>query len=126
MLDAISYFIFPNFMSWPGVGSPLQFRFRPYGNDPDACIMDVLLLQPCPEGKYPPVAKTRWLTTNEKWSDAPELGGLGAVLDQDTSNLDRLQKGLKTAAKPGITLGTYQESRIRHFHHILTQQLQAE
>ncbi|MEB3278725.1 MAG: aromatic ring-hydroxylating dioxygenase subunit alpha [Lyngbya sp.] len=126
MLDAISYFIFPNFMSWPGVGSPLQFRFRPYGNNPDASIMDILLLRPFVEGNRPTAAPTRWLTSEQKWADAPELGGLGGVLDQDTSNLYRIQKGLKTSAKTGITLGKYQESRIRHFHNTLTQQLQTE
>ena len=126
MLDAISYFIFPNFMSWPGVGSPLQFRFRPYGNDPDACLMDVLLLQPFPGDQRPPSAAIHWLKHNETWSDAPELGGLGGVLDQDSANLGRIQKGLKTAAKPGITLGNYQESRIRHFHQTLAKQLQIE
>jgi phenylpropionate dioxygenase-like ring-hydroxylating dioxygenase large terminal subunit len=123
MLDAISYFIFPNFMSWPGVGSPLQFRFRPDGNNPDSCIMDILLLQPIPPNTSPNPAKTRYLTPEQKWTDAPELGGLGEVLEQDTSNLYRIQKGLKTSAKQGITLGNYQESRIRHFHEVLTQQL---
>ena len=121
MLDALSYFIFPNFMSWPGVGSPLQFRFRPYGSDPDACIMDILLLQPCSGEKRPPAAKSRWLSDDETWSDMPELGKLGEVLDQDISNLERIQKGLKTSAKPGVILGSYQESRIRHFHHTLNE-----
>lgn len=123
MLDAISYFIFPNFMSWPGVGSPLQFRFRPYGNDPDACIMEVLMLMPYAGEKPPSPAPIHWLSSDENWSDAPELGGLGSVLDQDISNLHLIQKGLKASAKPGITLGNYQESRIRHFHEVLAEYL---
>jgi hypothetical protein len=28
----------------------------------------------------------------------------------------RIQKGLRTSRKPGVTLARYQESRIRHFH----------
>ncbi|NET16774.1 MAG: aromatic ring-hydroxylating dioxygenase subunit alpha, partial [Okeania sp. SIO1H6] len=123
MLDAISYFIFPNIMSWPGVGQPLQFRFRPYGANPDFCIMDVLLLQPLPPGMTPPTANINWLTSEQNWSDAPELMTLGPVLDQDISNLLQLQKGLKASAKPGITLGNYQESRIRHFHQVLDKYL---
>lgn len=123
MLDAISYLIFPNFMTWPGVGQPLQFRFRPYGANPDVCIMDVLLLQPSPPNMTPSSAKINWLTSEQNWSDAPELRGLGAVLDQDISNLLQLQKGLKTSAKPGITLSNYQESRIRHFHQVLDKYL---
>jgi hypothetical protein len=41
------------------------------------------------------------------------------VADQDTNNLMRIQKGLRTTRKPGVTLARYQESRIRHFHNTL-------
>ncbi len=123
MLDAISYFIFPNFMSWPGIGAPIQFRFRPNGNEPESSIMDVRLLQPCPPGKRPPAAKIHWLKPEESWANAPELGTLGSVFDQDSSNLDRIQKGLKASGKTNILLGKYQESRIRHFHQVLHSQL---
>ena len=34
------------------------------------------------------------------------------VVDQDTDNLRRIQKGLRTSRKSGATLGNYQESRI--------------
>jgi len=37
------------------------------------------------------------------------------ILDQDTDNLYAQQEGLETSAKAGITLGDYQEIRIRHF-----------
>jgi hypothetical protein len=39
----------------------------------------------------------------------------GAILDQDTENLILQQGGLEASAKPGITLGNFQEVRIRHF-----------
>jgi len=35
------------------------------------------------------------------------------VYDQDTGNLRAQQRGFKTSRKPGITLGNYQEARIR-------------
>ena len=38
------------------------------------------------------------------------------VADQDTDNLIRLQKGLRTSRWPGVTLARYQESRLRHCH----------
>jgi hypothetical protein len=41
--------------------------------------------------------------------------GFGAILDQDTENLVLQQAGLEASAKPGITLGNYQEIRVRHF-----------
>ncbi|NES64799.1 MAG: aromatic ring-hydroxylating dioxygenase subunit alpha [Okeania sp. SIO2D1] len=123
MLDLISYLIFPNFITFTSVTQPFEFRFRPYGNDPDCCIMEVLILQPCTSEIKPPAAKIHWLTSEENWSDAPELRQSGPVLDQDASNLLLLQKGLKASAKPGITLGNYQESRIRHFHQVLDEYL---
>ena len=42
----------------------------------------------------------------------PSFGG---ILDQDTDNLILQQGGLEASAKPGITLGNFQEVRIRHF-----------
>ena len=123
MLDLINYFIFPNFIAFTSITQPFEFRFRPYGNDPDSCIMEVLILQPCTSEVKPPAAKIHWLTPEENWSDAPELRQSGPVLDQDDSNLLLLQKGLKASARPGITLCKYQESRIRHFHQILDKYL---
>jgi hypothetical protein len=48
--------------------------------------------------------------------DAPALGSAAMVADQDADNLCRIQKGLKTSRKPGVTLERYQESRIQHFN----------
>jgi hypothetical protein len=56
------------------------------------------------------------LGVDQKWTDAPELGSAAMIADQDTDNLMRIQKGLRTSRKPGVTLARYQESRIRHFH----------
>ena len=41
------------------------------------------------------------------------------MFDQDEFNLEAVQKGLRTTQKPGVTFGVYQESKIRHFHHLL-------
>ncbi len=62
---------------------------------------------------------TRHLTGGERWADAPELGYLGRILDQDTATLGRVQRGLEAATGPDLTLADYQESRIRHFHDTL-------
>lgn len=117
IVDAIEYFVFPNMAPWAGVGAPLTYRFRPYGNDPDRCIFDIMMLVPLPAGvpkpKAPPV---HWLGPDEDYTAAPELGGLCAVLNQDLGNLAWVQRGLKSMTKPGVTLANYQESRIRQFH----------
>jgi phenylpropionate dioxygenase-like ring-hydroxylating dioxygenase large terminal subunit len=122
-LDAIEYFVFPNFVPWAGYTTPLAYLFRPLGDDPNASIMDVWLLEPRPDGREPEVAKIRWLAPDESWRNAPELGYLGPILDQDTATLSRIQRGLASSMKPGVTLAHYQESRIRHFHKTLGEYL---
>jgi phenylpropionate dioxygenase-like ring-hydroxylating dioxygenase large terminal subunit len=119
-LDGIEYFLFPNFMPWAGFLTPLVYRFRPDGDDPDSCVIDIMLLEPVSErGSRPAAAPTRYLADDETWADAPELGYLGRILNQDGSTFGRIQRGLHASVKPTITLAQYQESRIRHFHSTL-------
>ena len=127
MVDQLSYFFFPNFFPWAGFGTPLLYRFRPNGNDPDSCIMEVMLMAPRPEnGRCPSPAEERRLGPKEAWADAVELGGgRAAVFDQDTANIPRIQAGLKATRKSGILPSHYQEVRIRHMHHELDQYLGA-
>lgn len=120
MLDAIQYFVFPNIVPWRGVGSPIVYRFRPYKNDPNASIMEIMYLfvrhPDAPKKKGVPI---HWLRDDESFVDAKELGGLGVVFDQDLSNLERVQIGLRATHKKGVTLASYQEIRIRHYHKII-------
>ena len=113
-LDSILYYIFPNMQPWAGI-SPINYRFRPYGNDPDMCIMDVIFLSDF-EGERPPSAAITHLGPDDDWTLATELGFLAMVFNQDTGNLPRVQRGLHATRKPGVTFGNYQESRIRQFH----------
>ncbi|MFZ0664972.1 MAG: aromatic ring-hydroxylating dioxygenase subunit alpha [Acidimicrobiales bacterium] len=119
-LDAIEYFCFPNFVPWAGYTTPLAYRFRPFGNDVSRSIMDVWILDPLPFDKPRPRATVcRRLGAEQSWADAPELGFLGPILDQDTQTLVMIERGLETSRKQGVTLARYQESRIRHFHQTL-------
>lgn len=116
-LDGIEYFLFPNFMPWAGLLTSFAYRFRPQDHDPGACVIDIMLLQPVPAGEArPPAARTRYLGPDESWADVPELGAFGRVFNQDGSTFGRIQRGLRASVRPTITLGRYQESRIRHFH----------
>ena len=110
--------LFPNFHPW-GSFSRIVYRFRPYGDDPDMSIMEVIYLAPWPEGEEkPPAAPIHWLGPDDPWTDAPEMGGLARVLNQDSYNLPKVQKGLKTKADPHIYLAAYEEGKLRHFHHL--------
>lgn len=120
VMDQNQYNIFPNFTVWPATSSPLCYRFRPCGNDPDKSIFEVWFLYPRPEyGDTAKVATERCLAEGENWATVAELGGYGPIIDQDMPNLKRIQRGLHATKKPGVTLGNYQEVRIRHFHKTL-------
>ena len=119
LADSIQYFVFPNFFPWDSAVSNSGYRFRPNGDDPDSCIMEIFYLTPVPEGQPRPApAKIHWLERDGDWLGAPELGNLSAIVNQDRINMPEVQRGLKTLqrTKKGITISSYQESRIRHFH----------
>jgi nitrite reductase/ring-hydroxylating ferredoxin subunit len=118
LMDSIDYTLFPNFHPW-GALNRIVYRFRPNGDDHRSSIMDVILLSPF-AGRRPPPSPVHWLAEHEHWTDAPELGLLGKVFDQDSFNMGKVQLGLETTAKPGVTLGNYQESKIRWLHRKLS------
>ena len=84
--------------------------------------MDIFLLARYPEGSEPPEdAPTFRLGIDQPFSDAAEVlgAGLANVFNQDGANLPQVQKGMKASRKGTVTLGNYQEVRIRHFHQTL-------
>ena len=126
-IDLIQYTVFPNFVPYGGLGLSAGYRFRPYGDDPERSIMEVFFLFPKAEdGSHPRAPGIVWLTEEEPWSSVEAMGSSAMVIDQDTDNLMRIQKGLRTTRKPGVTLGSYQESRIRHFHRTLDAYMAAD
>lgn len=124
-LDGIIYSVFPNIQIWAGLGSSLVLRWRPNGSDPDTCLMDTIVLAPFPDGAEPPTTTPTSLALEQPWSDAPEMGGLSRVWQQDTDNLRNVQRGQRASKKPGITLSTYMECRLRHFNQTLDSYLDA-
>jgi nitrite reductase/ring-hydroxylating ferredoxin subunit len=112
----LQYYLFPNITPW---ARPLYYRWRPNGDDPNSSIMEIMLLVPWPAHQpRPPAAKVHWLNDDQTWADAPELGVLGAIANQDTSNMAATQRGLRNLDRP-ITLGRYVDTRIRHYHALL-------
>lgn len=119
-LDLIQYLLFPNLSPWAGQATPLVYRFRPHGDNPEQSIMEIMLLfRKAPDGSHPPPAKVTHIGLEDSWSLVPGIGSAADVADQDTDNLKRIQRGVRASKKPGVTLSMYQESRIRHFHRTL-------
>jgi hypothetical protein len=122
MMDSIDYTLFPNFHPW-GAFNRIVYRFRPNGDDHRSAIMEVIFLAPF-LGERPPPAQIKWLEDFETFSAAPELGMLAKVFDQDLFNMPRVQTGLESTRKPGVTLGNYQESKVRWLNNKLDEWLE--
>jgi phenylpropionate dioxygenase-like ring-hydroxylating dioxygenase large terminal subunit len=127
MLDQIQYTVFPNFTVWPTIVAPLCYRFRPHGDDTTHSIFEVWMLHPkADDGSHPEPMRELRLDPDQDWASVPELGSYGPVLDQDTPNMPRIQKGLMASAKKAVSLANYQEVRIRAFHETLDRYLAGE
>jgi nitrite reductase/ring-hydroxylating ferredoxin subunit len=116
LLDCYSYTIFPNCFIFPGISLPMVYRFRPDPRDHRACTYEVLFMRPVPiGGERPEPAEPIHLADHQSFKEAAGMDpGFGAILDQDTNNLFLQQEGIEASAKRGLTLGNYQEIRIRH------------
>ncbi len=121
--DSFYYTLFPNFHPW-GAYNRIIYRFRPWGNVPHECLMEVMYLAPF-RGKRPPPADVHWLAEDEDWTQAPELGFLARVFNQDIFNLPKVQRGLRASVREHVTFAAYQETKIRHFHALLEERLNA-
>lgn len=117
LLDCFSYTVFPNTFLFPGISLPMVYRFRPVKGDHRKCLYEVFFMRPVPqEGERPEPACEVKLEEHQSFTEAEGMDpGFGDILDQDTENLLLEQEGLEASDKPGITLGNYQEIRIRHF-----------
>ena len=95
MMDSLDYTVFPNMHPW-GAFNRITYRFRPNGDDHRSAIMECFFLSPF-QGERPPPAKERKLGPDDPWTDAPELGMLAKVFEQDVFNMAKVQKGLNDA-----------------------------
>jgi hypothetical protein len=124
LLDSLFYSVFPNWGPWGGFMPSLDYRFRPWP-DQNTTLMEVrILLRQKPDEPLPRSVPMRLLGVGEPWLAAPELGTvLAEILDQDVSNVEELQRGLRSSKTGKVQLGDYQEIRIRQFHQTLDKYL---
>ena len=118
---SVYFTLFPNFHPW-GSFNKIVYRFRPYGSDPEKCIMECMYMAPIPEdGDYPKGLPIHWLGLDDDWVEAPELGMLSKIFNQDVRNLPHVQQGLHATKLPAIQLASYNETKLRHFHELLAE-----
>jgi hypothetical protein len=109
------YSVFPNWSPW-GVFNVLFYRFRPYGNDPDQCIFEIMMFPPAPDpADKPAPAKVTKLGPDDDFTLATELGPTAKIFQQDARNLPHVQTGLKASETGEVVFGNYNETKIRHF-----------
>lgn len=126
LLDALVYNVFPNFAPWGGYMPNIVYSWRP-GSTVDTCVMEVRILSRIPKGQpIPRGAPLHFLTLDQKWTEAPELGILADVFEQDMDNLPFVQEGLHASKTGQINLGNYQEIRIRQFQDTLMKYVTGE
>jgi hypothetical protein len=117
LVDAMEYSVFPNFHPWASY-QRVVYRFRPYGDDHEKSVMEVMMLSPFVDERPAP-ASCAWVGADESWTEPGVLGITGRILDQDSFNIPRVQAGLRGAPMAGLKVAVYQESRMRHFHNLL-------
>ncbi len=117
LIDSIFFSVFPNWSPW-GCFSPIMYRFRPNGDNPQECIFEVMLfpLAPPDPDDRPAPAKVRHLGFDDDWTRAPELGPLAKIFQQDSLNLPLVQQGLRAQEQQEVIFASYQETKIRHFY----------
>lgn len=118
VLDGLAYDIFPNFHLWGGFKDKISYRFRPLSHD--RTLMEVFLFSLAPkDGPRPKPAEFRMLSEDENWSDAPQLGALAPVYEQDYSNMGPVQEGLESMGDEGLHFSKYMEIRCRNLHRMV-------
>ncbi|MBO9724574.1 MAG: aromatic ring-hydroxylating dioxygenase subunit alpha [Novosphingobium sp.] len=103
----LAWGLFPNQNILHGETFALCYRVRPYGDDPDKCIFESYALERFPEGGAP---QTEWVYADpigEHW---------GAVLAQDFSNMQFVQKGMKSSGFRGPLPNPHQEQKVINLH----------
>jgi phenylpropionate dioxygenase-like ring-hydroxylating dioxygenase large terminal subunit len=103
--------VFPNMTFVSGYGSSLIYRSRPDGNDPNACIYDFWSVEIPPTGTDSPKPVQ---ATDEFFEQL-------FIVQQDKSNIERQQVGLRSRGYRENRLATTYEKSITLFHRRLDQ-----
>lgn len=120
MIDSLLYNVWPHMSFWAGYGPTLIYRWRPNGLDPESSLMDVMVLKRVPkDGPRPAPARAHELGLDDPWTEAPELGPLIGIFEQDMGNLPFVQEGLRASGTGAVHFGRYTELRLRQLHQMI-------
>lgn len=103
----LAWNIFPNMSVLQGITFALCYRTRPFGDDPNMCIFEAYAIERYPDGEAPVTEWEYAPATAEHW---------GEILAQDFSNMQWVQKGMKSRGFRGPLPNPHQERKITNFH----------
>lgn len=106
---------FPNFTGVVQLGCSLLYRARPHPTDPNKCLYDFWALEIPPEGT--PVTRPQIAA-----DDAPTWDDLWFV-QQDASNIERMQTGVRQRTHVVNRVGEDLERMIVNWHQVLDETL---
>jgi phenylpropionate dioxygenase-like ring-hydroxylating dioxygenase large terminal subunit len=124
------YTFFPNttFTQTPENGA--IFRYRPHATDPNICYYDFIIMTYLPPGTQTPDVERNTHSHGGPDDYTAAFNGnfdpiLANVLRQDGSNMETMQRGVKSKGFKGMILCD-QEIRLRHFHQVIDQYISGE
>ena len=118
-VDHWNYAVFPNLHPW-GAYNRIVYRFRPNGDCHNEAIFEVMFLTPY-RGERPPPAAVIELDFDESWTRAKALSTLAMVMEQDSFNMEAVQRGLETTRRSHVVTSSFQEGMIAWRHDLLTE-----
>jgi hypothetical protein len=113
--SGLAWGLWPNQNILHGETFALCYRVRPYGDDPNRCVFESYALERFPEGEEPETEWTYAEPTGENW---------GSVLAQDFSNIEFVQKGMKSSGFRGTLPNPHQEQKVINLHRNLANWLE--
>jgi phenylpropionate dioxygenase-like ring-hydroxylating dioxygenase large terminal subunit len=105
--------IFPNLVLVHSQDATLIFWARPLGRDAEKCLFEMASIGRYAPGKEP-IVNDKFLND---WQ--AEIDELPHLLSQDLSNIESIQRGLRSTSIKGGRLNPKQETQISHHHEVL-------
>ncbi len=108
----LDWHVFPNSIVLPTFDGALWYRMRPNGDDCDSSIVDIWSL-----GRFAPGAEP--VVEQEIFAGFEAFRGQCAFLEEDFSNIEAVNRGVKSRGFRDVVLNPVQEAGVTHFHDML-------
>jgi phenylpropionate dioxygenase-like ring-hydroxylating dioxygenase large terminal subunit len=114
----LDWHVFPNSIVLPTFDGALWYRMRPHRDDRDRSIVDIWALGRFAPGKEPVVEQ-------QIFDGFEAFRGQCEFLEEDFSNIEAVNRGVKSRGFREAALNPVQEGGVAHFHDLLARYLGA-